>query len=230
MGMVLGGKCLTNQNSDFNNMKINCINLKRSTHRKEKIFKNWKDFEIDFFEAVDKKDIKENGDIIPYLPKQRIRELNYGERACATSHYLLLKKLLQTDDEWFYIIEDDAICSCDPTTLQQDFDIMKKEFPLVDIFLMSGKNGACVTSLFINGDLSMMPLTDNGKCWGAYFYIINRQGAKQLMTYIETMELPIDLYWSNFISCSRLAISHKRYAKHIPTDTYIHPRLKNYIE
>ena len=211
-------------------MKINCINLKRATHRKEKILKNWKDFEIDFFEAVDKKDIEENGDIIPYLPKKRERELNYGERACATSHYLLLEKLLQTDDEWFYIIEDDAICSCDPISLRQDFDIMKKEFPLVDIFLMKGQTPPCVYPSVINNNLSMMPLTDNGKCWGAQFYIINRQGARQLMTYIETMELPIDLYWSNFISNSKLAVSHKQYAKHIFIDTYIHPRLKNYIK
>lgn len=211
-------------------MKINCINLKRAINRKEKIIQSCKNFKIDFFEAIDKKDIEENGDIIPYLPKQRIRELNYGERACATSHYLLLQKLLQTDDEWFHIIEDDVMCFCDPTTLQQDFNIMIREFPDVDIFLMRGETLSHKIYSFIDNNLCMLPLTDNGKCWGAYSYTISRRGAKDLMEHIETMELPIDLYWNNFISRSKLAISHKKYFKHMFTDTYIHPRLKNYIE
>jgi len=205
-------------------MKINCINLERAIDRREKTLNSWKNFDIFFFDAIDKTVIMENGDIIPYLKKPRIRELNYGERACATSHYLLLKKLLKTNDEWFYIMEDDMSCNCTPKSLEEDTINMRNECPNVSLFLLHGKHNSCKVFKKQINTLTTIPAATNGRCWGTCFYMINRRGAVDFMNYIETTELPIDCYWDKFIINEQMAFANHPYAHHIGVDTYIQPR------
>jgi GR25 family glycosyltransferase involved in LPS biosynthesis len=205
-------------------MKINCINLKRAVDRREQTLNSWKNFDIVFFDAIDKISIQENGDIIPYLKKPRIRELNYGERACATSHYLLLKKLLESDEEWIYIMEDDVSCNCTPESLERDTFNMRNECPNVSLFILHGKHRNC---RILKGEINVLttiPTNIVRKCWGTQFYMINRRGAVDFMNYIETMEYPIDCYWNKFSINKQIAFANHPYAHHIRGDTYIQTR------
>jgi len=209
-------------------VKLNCINLKRAVNRRKDMEKSWKDFEVTFFDAIDKKYIEEFGDIIPYvehqIPHHRgfLRTFHIAGRACATSHYFLLKQCLETDEDWFFIMEDDVKCNTSPELLREQFLNMKNEYPCVEVFILHGKSGPC--KIHKRGKYSS--LVECGHVWGCIFYVISRNGAEELIKYIETMELPVDLYWKNFIKDSKIAICNHTHGIHIGKDSYINANTK----
>jgi GR25 family glycosyltransferase involved in LPS biosynthesis len=203
-------------------MDIHCINLERAKERREKMEKSWKDFNIIFFDAIDKKYIEEHGDIIPFdghmLPyKGGYREFNTGERACVTSNYFVLKQFLDGEYDWCFVSEDDVTCNTTPEILKISLDNMRDEYPEVDIFILHGKKGPCAVhesgkyaKLLISGDL-----------YGAHFYTISRRGAEKLIKHLERMECPIDLYWKYFIKDKKIAICNYIHGIHIGDSSYI---------
>jgi len=203
-------------------MDVHCINLVRAEERRLQMEKSWKEFNIIFFDAIDRRYIEQHGDIIPFDGhKLRFwsgyREFNTGERACATSHYLLLKQFLDGEDDWFFVLEDDVKCNTTPKLLKSSFDNMRVERPDVDVFIMHGKKGPC--KVHESGKYSK--LLKSGELYGTLFYAISKKGAEKLIKYIETMELPVDLYWKYFIKDSKIVICNYIHGIHIGDSSYI---------
>ena len=98
---------------------------------------------------------------------------------------------------------------------------MNTEYPDVEVFLLHGKMGPCKT--YKSGKYSS--LVESGEVHGAIFYAISRVGARKLIEYIETMSLPIDLYWSKFAKELKIAICNHVHGIHIGKDSYINANI-----
>ena len=89
-------------------MKVFYINLDRRTDRNKKFLETCPlKFELNRYSAIDGKNNRENL-TYQYIKKHMI-ELNSGEYGCFASHYLLWRKLIESNETYYLIFEDDAI-------------------------------------------------------------------------------------------------------------------------
>ena len=106
-------------------MKIYVISLKESNDRRKEISKRMQELglEFEFFDAVDGRQglPKEYESMVDRnLTKKRYGVMSDGEYACALSHALLYKKIVEEKVEHAIILEDDVI-------IENDFSIMIQE-------------------------------------------------------------------------------------------------------
>ena len=81
-------------------IKSYCINLERAIERKKSFEKNWRGIlgeRLEYFVAVDGRNLLAND----YLSNTQL--------ACLRSHLSLMEKALRTEEDFFLILEDDAI-------------------------------------------------------------------------------------------------------------------------
>jgi GR25 family glycosyltransferase involved in LPS biosynthesis len=191
------------------NIPIYCLNLKRATERKEKIVSEWiikLGFDIHFFECIDRRDLLENKLIYPYndnLSIKRInRSLSLGEIACATSHCLLIEKLIKDDS-----INDAIIMEDDVTPL---FDCKKyfyqilenglSEFSDCEVMILhkpidKWQNAPKDTIFYeIKNHFSKIRLAP----WGTQLLYFSNKNAMQLYyDALKQMQYPADFVWND---------------------------------
>ena len=163
--------------------EIKVVNLERRPDRKEQTIAKFKEHGIvdyTFIEAVDGQKLDVGVDII-----ELFKGNDFGSRkgfiGCALSHYNLWKKLLESSDEYYYIMEDDV-------SIEPDFHekIKSVDFKKYDILFLGYSMFSSVREKMEQVDEFSIKLLSMGQYVGGTFaYSINRAGAKKMLDYIE---------------------------------------------
>lgn len=131
----------------------------------------------------------------------RFGPLGPGEIGCFLSHRIAWETILQNDDEWAAVFEDDVYLSRDATTLLDDVswipqgtDIIKLETTRIPVSLGDQEGEVTFTEI----PRKLFPLlSPHG---GAGGYLISRHAARELIGDPETVRDPIDEYLFNPVS------------------------------
>ena len=158
------------------------INLKGEKKRREymeELLEPYIYLDIEFIEAVNGKELTQEQIEIGFdegLAYRRYgRELNRGEIGCTLSHYKCYKKLLNSEDKYALIIEDDITILNDLSVITEMEPLLNTNEPLV---------------LFLSGDywykneikgISNREILSVYDAVGTYAYFINKAGAKLIL-------------------------------------------------
>jgi glycosyl transferase family 25 len=200
-------------------MKIHCINLERATERKAQILKDWEGYDIEFFPAIDRRNLKDD-----YNPEATIkhlqRPLTDGERACCYSHINLLEKFLASNETHFIVIEDDAKPLVDINEFEQIINQCKNRKNQKEIFLLFEHYGM---GKFDNKKIDENFFMFNGEnLWGTCGMLFTRIGATIMLRYLKSMIGPADYYWPFIAKMGVLVRYKKPLIRHIGVfSTYI---------
>jgi len=174
------------------NYKIKVINLKKRNDRKknvETIFNKINFESYEFYEAIDGKNIPLTLEI-----KNLFKNNDFCNRkcfiGCALSHYNIWIDLLKEKDSDYYVIfEDDII-------LSEYFNINFKKtkvytennLTIIDFLFLGyhtyNSNNLDINS-YSNDSFSVIPYNKNEYVGGFFSYIITKNGAQKMLTYIE---------------------------------------------
>ena len=187
------GNTHTHALSNLNKIKV--INLLRRPDRKDNVIQNFKNVNItdyEFVEAVDGNAVTPTSEIITLFKGN-----DFGNRrgviGCALTHYNLWKKLLESEFDYFLIMEDDF-------SIVHSFkaEIENINFEKYDILLMGyhmfSKTLEKVKEIYYrnynenceNEDMSLIvdKLQMDYYIGGTHCYSINKNGARKLLDYI----------------------------------------------
>lgn len=178
------------------NLKNNIwiINLDKSTDRMDRIKKNFEKYKIKFnrFSAIYGKNVSKE-----YINKNvslTCKKLlcNYGIIGCAASHKTLWKQLVDSDDDFYIIFEDDIELN------EKSFEIIKKiilhlnnkEYDIDYLNLNCVNYGCSIQKTIFTIDeykfgKPYMPLQTGA-------YIITKKGAEKLLNYISNTSYHVD--------------------------------------
>lgn len=163
--------------------EIKVVNLERRPDRKEQTISKFKEqciFDYKFIEAVDGQKMDVGVDII-----ELFKENDYGSRkgfvGCALSHYNLWKKLIESTDEYYFIMEDDV--RIEPEFSERIKSIDFKNYDI--LFLGYSMFSSVREKMEANNEFSIGHLSMGQYVGGTFAYSINRNGAKKILNYIE---------------------------------------------
>lgn len=182
---------LTSENLK-NNIWI--INLDKSKDRMNKINDNFNKHGIEYnrFSAIYGKNVSAEymNDNVNFMCKKFL--CNYGMIGCAASHKLLWNQLINSDEDFYVIFEDDIEIN------EKTFDIIKKIIPYlenkkydIDYLNLNCVNYGCfIPKIEFTIDeygfgKPIMPFQTGS-------YIITKQGAKKLLKYISSTSFHVD--------------------------------------
>ena len=163
--------------------EIKVVNMERRPDRKEETIAKFKEQNITdykFIEAVDGQNLDVGVDII-----ELFKGNDFGSRkgfiGCALSHYNLWKKLLKSQDEYYFIMEDDV---------QMDPDFSEKlksiDYSNYDILFFGYSMFSSIREkIGVDGEFTVGRLSMSQYVGGTFAYSINRTGAKKMIDYIE---------------------------------------------
>ena len=196
------------------------INLTKSTDRLEYIYQQTRliGIRIERFPAIYGKDIMDS--IKPYVAWKSVpipppTNINAhplpGEIGVYMSHITLWKQLLESEHEYYMVIEDDVILS--PNLLYLD-DIISKlpsnwDFVFLGVNILGCKNQHMEPHSNIDGKNTVVSVTNQlfkvnrllSECMaGAFGYIVRKKGAMVLFTNALPITMPIDVYIQSNIS------------------------------
>lgn len=164
-----------------NNYKIFCINLEKRLDRKNNIINifNQYNIPIEFFKAID-------GSKINLEKYKNIN--NYGIIGCALSHYLLYEKLLNDPDYNQYLIIEDDIQLINNFDIQLNSIIFKLGELDWEIILLGHhipiKFKKYLFGINQDSNMKIQKFNKTMSLGGSFGYIINKNGAKKLIKYI----------------------------------------------
>ena len=160
-------------------LKTYIVNLEKSSERRQymkELLEPFQFLEVVFLRAIDGRLMTETQrkDAFDYVACMRHygRYLNEGEVGCALSHRLCYKALLESDNPYAMILEDDI-------SVIRDW----KALPWADIDKVLNVSKPRV--VFLSGDfwrLSSKSITPVFDAVGAYAYIINRATAEAILS------------------------------------------------
>lgn len=192
-------------------MKFFIINLEKDIEKKEKISSlceslglNYEIIKAVYGKELSKEDIEQNVADEKEQKKYRKRPLWVGEIGCALSHKKCLEKMLNDGLDDVVIFEDDAIFDERLVGFLKHKDKFPKD---LELLLLGhhrqtyGDDGFRIKSPYsLRFDLQIenyhiKRLVGRGN--GAYGYYITKNGAKRLLSHMQKIFLPFDLYTSN---------------------------------
>ena len=163
--------------------EIKVVNLERRPDRKEQTILKFKEqgiIDYKFIEAVDGQKLDVSVDII-----ELFKGNDYGSRkgfiGCALTHYNLWKKLLDSTDEYYFIMEDDVQMDPKFSEMIKSIDYSKYDI----LFLGYSMFSSVREKIEINNEFSIGRLSMGQYIGGTFAYSINRTGAKKMLNYIE---------------------------------------------
>lgn len=159
------------------------INLARSADRRARISAELTGLGVEFevFEAADGSQLSDEEMALyssPLSRKKNGRELSVGEIGCALSHLRLYQKLLDSSEEAFLILEDDAEFGIAGVEILRRRDQFSSDWELVN-FCTDARTkpfGDRVWDIYRLAHFS-------GLANGTVAYLINRAGAKKLLSH-----------------------------------------------
>ena len=175
-----------NQFTKKTDLKIKVINLKRREDRKNNVIENFKNANVlnyEFIEATDGNNLEITSDII-----ELFKGNDFGNRkgviGCALTHYKLWKKLIESEDEYYLIMEDDfTLCSDFKNKLESN-NYSRYDTLFCGYHMFSNVREK-VRDIYEKGDTKIDKLVMDQYIGGLFCYSINRKGAKKLVEYIE---------------------------------------------
>jgi GR25 family glycosyltransferase involved in LPS biosynthesis len=163
--------------------EIKVVNLERRPDRKEQTILKFKEqgiIDYKFIEAVDGQKLDVSVDII-----ELFKGNDYGSRkgfiGCALTHYNLWKKLLDSTDEYYFIMEDDVQMDPKFSEMIKSIDYSKYDI----LFLGYSMFSSVREKVEVNNEFSIGRLSMGQYIGGTFTYSINRVGAKKMLNYIE---------------------------------------------
>ncbi|MBF7685626.1 glycosyltransferase family 25 protein [Acinetobacter sp. B10A] len=175
------------------------LSLKSDHKRRDKISSQLKliNKEFEFFDAYTPKNIPEN-----ILNKANM-SLTNGEKACAYSHLMIYKDVIEKNKSYGIILEDDAVLNNDfmsyfkvVQNLHEKYDVVIFGYSKVDIKLSKiMKFVRPSIKIKIYDGYVRLPY----KQWncGTVGYSISKSGAKKILGINSQLKVPAD-YWSYF--------------------------------
>ena len=171
------------------NIKI--LNLEKRPDRKDKMIQNLEEAEVkdyEFIKAID------GEKLVPDLELYNLFKGNdFGSRrgfiGCALSHYQLWKNLIQDEKNEYYIIMEDDFTLC--RDFKSKYTSLTNEFIEKDIIFLGYHMFEHERQKYIdiyhedNKNLIIEKLNKKLYVGGFFGYSINKNGAKQLLKYIE---------------------------------------------
>jgi GR25 family glycosyltransferase involved in LPS biosynthesis len=203
--------------------------------RKKMITNEWIDkrkFNIEFFDAFDRREVEQGKLIFPYSEKIAIdrigRPLSTGEIACATSHCLLLRKALEEGQNEIILMEDDCAPMPDTSIVSvfNSIEKCKRNFPKVKVLLMhdADKN---VKILEQKEGINLLSFPQ----FGCRFVWLDKKAMEILANDLSTMCYPADWLWAKrFVPMRVLANLVNPVGIHYDESTYIGNTLRGYTE
>ena len=205
-------------------MKIHCINLARAVERRERVERLWvkdKGFEVEFFEAFDRRRI--GAEPLPFAydeaktVKRIGRPLSAGEIACATSHALLLKHALSAGLDEILVMEDDMVptANATPAAVAAAIAACQAGFPQVSVLLLHEPAGFMRVSEAKDG-IQLLALAP----YGYRLVWLKRKAMEVLARDLATLLFPADWLWSlRFAPTKSVAITGTPLCVHPENDT-----------
>ena len=177
---------------DTNNIKI--INLKKRTNRKQNV-KTQLDklgiYNYEFFEAINGYEIEEYEKISEIQELFRNNDFSYkkGVIGCALSHIELWKKLVNdNNNEYYLILEDDIEFNPNFKTI---YDGLTQYLKNIEMLFFGYHMYINVTKeikeeySILKNEIKVQDFNDNLSLGGFFSYSINKKCAKKLLEYIE---------------------------------------------
>ncbi|AYV80675.1 MAG: putative fucosyltransferase [Harvfovirus sp.] len=179
-------------NYEYQNFITNsiCVNLQRRTDRKENMIKLFNDnnINVDFMKAVDGKNL-EKSDLLKALYENN--DFNYRKAiiGCSLSHVNLWLNLLDdTKNDYYIIYEDDIILAKNYKTKINKIIEQAKNQDIIFLGYHMYKDKKKLYDHIYNIDdsehITLHPLNKSVYIGGTFGYIINKNGANQMMNYI----------------------------------------------
>lgn len=208
---------------------ITVINLKKDVDKKIHIERQLSNLNLEFgfFEAIYGEDLSDKDLSAIYNPKLSVDKgmgvLSKGEVGCALSHFGVYQKIIDEDINEMIVLEDDAVIDQDFVESMSIIEHLPKnwELFLLGYSAQAGAKDPTVCNLDI--DLKNNPTSFNVSVLlkmvggtGTHGYVINKRGAKRLLSYMSLLHLPIDFYTGN----------HRKTGNQKMNNIYIiHPRV-----
>lgn len=173
-------------------MRVVVINLKKETHRFERIstLAEGYGFRIERVEAVDGRDPENRELISRHKKRYSLRPpVSDTDIACALSHRKAWQLLLESNDRWLAVFEDDVHFGKDIAALF-DESWIPPQIDLIKLETMMRRGSLGVEPLASIGDRRLYRL--GGSNLGTAGYLISRLPAEFLMRTTESMDLPVD--------------------------------------
>ena len=191
------------------------VNLSRSPERWKAIKAQLDHLQIpvERLEAVDGKMLSEEevGKLTSSVHFSMGRELGRGEIGCFLSHRKCWEKLLDSDEKYALVMEDDLILSDRSPEFMLSDDWIPDVCDLIQLFISPNrKKYVCCNDEcdLVTGDQLWIPVSPTPV--GTLAYIISREAAKVALEESETFNLPVDefLFVRSFVAkqfpCYRL--------------------------
>ena len=160
-------------------LKTYIINLEKSAVRKQymqDLLAQYSFLDVEFLNAIDGRLLsdEERSSRFDYARSKKVygRTLNAGEVGCALSHRKAYEAILEGNEPYALVLEDDI-------AIQRDLNLLPLE--KVDKIMRSSRPRA----LMLSGDFSFYrrrPVIKIYSAVGAYAYIINKAAAKRIMS------------------------------------------------
>ena len=186
-----------NKDDEQYNYQTQIINLRRRPDRQQKIKNLLRNNEIDFlnyyfYKAVDGLDLEESDERIKIF-----MDNDFGYRVsiigCALSHYNLWKKLIESDKDFYLVMEDD-VNGCETNfneklqgltkTYQENidnFDFMFLGYSMYETHRKENYERYNADK----SEISVHQLNRNFYIGGFFSYFISKNGAKKMVDYID---------------------------------------------
>lgn len=192
--------------------KLYCVNLKRRNDRRLAMIDKFQKAKINqysFFDAIDGYNLDKDEPDIKFFKHSNASISRKGIIGCALSHYKLWKKLCNDSDTDYYLIMEDDIDISDNFNIHIE-NFLNKIKPDTDILLFGmsmEKNNREISRDIYQYDTSysIHPLNRGWYAGGLFCYLITKNGANKLCTYIKkngiklvidflTLRAPLTIY------------------------------------
>lgn len=126
------------------NIQIYVISLKRDKERRERISSLFEKNDIDFlfFDAIDAKD-EQNSELIDSMRGSGVGDvMTKGEIACTISHQMIYRRMIEEQQEWSIILEDDVVIDHRFKEFLQSLESGEyKKLDKDNLYLLGGQKG-----------------------------------------------------------------------------------------
>jgi glycosyl transferase family 25 len=208
---------------------ITVINLKKDVDKKNHIERQLSNLNLkfDFFEAIYGDELSANELSKIYNPRLSTDKgmglLSKGEIGCALSHFGVYQKIVDEDIDEMIVLEDDAVIGQNFVESMSIITHLPKNWELFLLGYSAQMGAKDATVCNLNIDLKNNPTSFNVSVLlkmvggtGTHGYVINKRGAKRLLSYMSLLHLPIDFYTGN----------HRKTGNQNMNNIYIiHPRV-----
>jgi len=149
---------------------------------------------FDFIDAIYGKEIKDSDFLsLPlYTAESRLnRKLTHGEVGCTLSHLRVYNSIIEGDNDWVCILEDDALLTPEFASFITSFDKDKLKLLPNNLYLLGGQNGifqsryiakSRLTKINVGGVYFHKTIGSNNYIFRTCCYLMNKEMAAKIIS------------------------------------------------